>query len=196
MHLDSNEWADMEGTAVSCSHFLVGQTEKGRGELKGGCGGRGGGFRRRGGLRWFKNSFSKQNELRYPHTGLKKIKHLTGLEDDGGKLENFEKGGICRGKRGRQMEEGSFIVSSLRIDSLSRQGKHGCWANQTIMASINCFLDCTLTVKFNVSSWTGARKAAQQQIFMRRSCQDWKQRRLWWDFQHFALNKQQLEHKK
>lgn len=59
----------------------------------------------------------------------------------------------CVGKkRGRQMEEGSFIVSSLRIESLSRQGEHGRWANQTIMASINCFLDCALTVKFNVSS--------------------------------------------
>lgn len=61
-------------------------------------------------------------------------------------------GGIFRGKRGRQMEEGSFIVSSLRIDSLSRPGKHGRWANHTIMASINRFLDCALTLKFAVSS--------------------------------------------
>ena len=30
MHLDSSERADMEGTAVSCSHFLVGETEGGR----------------------------------------------------------------------------------------------------------------------------------------------------------------------
>lgn len=30
-------------------------------------------------------------------------------------------GGGVQGKSGRQMEEGSFIVSSLRIDSLSRR---------------------------------------------------------------------------
>lgn len=68
-----------------------------------------------------------------------------------GSWEKWRRGDI-QGKSGRQMEEGSFIVSSLRIDSLSRQGKHGRWANQTIMASINRFLDCTLTLKSNVSS--------------------------------------------
>ena len=50
------------------------------------------------------------------------------------------------------MEDGSFIVSSLRIDSVSQQGEHGRWANHTIMASINCFRDCALTAKLNVSS--------------------------------------------
>lgn len=58
-----------------------------------------------------------------------------------------------QGETGRQREGGgSFIVSSLRIDSLSRQSERGRWANQTIMASINRFLDCALAVKLNVSS--------------------------------------------
>lgn len=37
----------------------------------------------------------------------------------------------------------SFIVSRLRIDSLSWEGESGLQANQSIMGSINRFLDCT-----------------------------------------------------
>lgn len=67
-----------------------------------------------------------------------------------GSWERWRRGGI-QGQSGRQMEEGSFIVSSLRIDSLSRQGTRGRWANQTIMAPINRFLDCALALKPGVS---------------------------------------------
>lgn len=38
MHLDSSEWADMEGTAVSCPRFLLGQQRKGRGGVGGAVG--------------------------------------------------------------------------------------------------------------------------------------------------------------
>lgn len=40
----------------------------------------------------------------------------------------------------------SFIVSCLRLDSLSWEGESIQWANQSIIGSINSFLDCTHTV--------------------------------------------------